>query len=104
MRTRYLLLLTITLLLASCSSGGGTNPSSKNDVGSMINLRTQGDAQVFKTRHWSTDGQIWIPVDRTASLLNYRYAMNAASKTAVMGFSDPMYTLTENSRRGNDWR
>ncbi|NBD22746.1 C40 family peptidase [Paenibacillus glycinis] len=98
---RYMLILIAALLLSSCvtaCAGKDDAVGSKAaNAGNVVHLRTQGDARVFEADGLKQNGRLWIPADRAAALLNYRYAVNPKSRTAAMGFGDPLYTLSMNS-------
>lgn len=86
------------VLLASCSAKDGANAQS---AGNVIKLRTQGDATVFDSEHMNQNGRIWIPAERAAALLNYRYDLKPEANAATIGFSDPLYTLAADSKRAS---
>ncbi|WP_276316260.1 C40 family peptidase [Paenibacillus artemisiicola] len=86
------------LLLASCSAQDGTKV---RNAGNVIQLRTQGDARVFASEHMNDHGRIWIPAERAAALLNYRYDLKPGTNAASIGFSDPLYTLAADSKRAS---
>ncbi|QHW30324.1 C40 family peptidase [Paenibacillus rhizovicinus] len=96
---RYLIVTAMAMLLASCSSNEQANGVKTNSASNVVKLRTEGNAQVFKSEHWLDKGKVWIPAERAAALLNYRYALKEGNHMAAMGYSDPLYVFTADSKQ-----
>ncbi|SEN14761.1 NlpC/P60 family protein [Paenibacillus sp. OV219] len=106
MLKRSMLLASTVLLLTSCSSGsgsgsgsGGSTVTKNNTAGSVVNLKAQGQASTIKTRHWEEKGGVWIPAERAATYMQYRFDENPKNHVASMGYADPVYTFKVGSKQ-----
>ncbi|AZN40578.1 C40 family peptidase [Paenibacillus albus] len=99
MLKRSMLLASTVLLLASCSSGTGGTVTKSNVAGSVVNLKVKGQASTIKTRHWEEKGGVWIPAERAATYLQYRFDENPKTHAAAIGYGDPLYTFKVGSKQ-----
>lgn len=99
MLKQSMLLASAVLLLTSCSSGSGGTVTKNNTAGSVVNLKAHGQATTIKTRHWEEKGGVWIPAERAASYMQFRYDEDTKKRIAAMGLSDPIYTIKVGSKQ-----
>ncbi|WP_308638826.1 C40 family peptidase [Paenibacillus silvisoli] len=109
---RFLIFILAALLLASCSSTkSNTNTNSNANTmkttakGSIVNVQGQrlgigqNKTTPLKTDYWMRDGRVWIPAERAAALYDYRYEQEPKSRSASMGYTDPLFKLTADSKK-----
>jgi cell wall-associated NlpC family hydrolase len=86
---KMMVLCCLCLIVSSCA----TKQPSAEDA-STVKLRVEGKTDAVDSKSYAQNGKIWVPVERAAESVHYRYVWKPERQTALVGYTDPIYELT----------